>query len=103
VQLKSGNSYLRTRKKDGSEVFDLKDNRHAEYWTNLPVDVYLVIRLTNEQTGQHSIRWMNVTQYLKSREDKQSRQIIFHGEALTMESLWKLRDNFFPPRRDRAQ
>ncbi|MFZ4765314.1 MAG: DUF4365 domain-containing protein [Roseimicrobium sp.] len=32
IQLKSGNSYLRTRKGDGSEVFDVKDDRHLEYW-----------------------------------------------------------------------
>ncbi|MGH9891379.1 MAG: hypothetical protein ACREA0_05235 [bacterium] len=31
VQLKSGNSYLRTRKADGSEAFDVKDERHLEY------------------------------------------------------------------------
>ena len=31
IQLKSGNSYLRTRKGDGSEVFDVKDDRHLEY------------------------------------------------------------------------
>lgn len=28
VQLKSGNSYLRTRRGDGCEVFDVKDDRH---------------------------------------------------------------------------
>lgn len=27
IQIKSGNSYLRTRKGDGSEVFDVKDER----------------------------------------------------------------------------
>src|SRR6185436_1282343 len=40
IQLKSGNSYLRTRKGDGREIFDVKDDRHLEYWINLPVDVY---------------------------------------------------------------
>lgn len=98
IQLKSGNSYLRTRKGDGSEVFDVKDDRHLNYWINQPVDVYLVIRQTDELTGQQVIRWMNVTRYLKTRKDKTSRQILFTGEKLDMEAVWKVRDGFFPPR-----
>jgi GTPase SAR1 family protein len=96
VQLKSGNSYLRTRRSDGGEVFDLKNDRHLEYWISQPVDVYLVIRQTDERTGVETIRWMNVTRYLKNRKDKKSRQIIFDGEALTMEAVWRQRDAFFP-------
>ena len=97
IQLKSGNSYLRTRKSDGSEVFDVKDDRHLECWVSQPVDVYVVIRQTDELSGQQVIRWMNVTRYLKARKDKKSRQIIFHGEKLDMEAVWKVRDGFFPP------
>jgi RNase P subunit RPR2 len=51
VQLKSGNSYLRTRKGDGSEVFDITEVRHLDYWISQPVDVYLVIRQTDD-TGE---------------------------------------------------
>lgn len=51
VQLKSGNSYLRTRKADGNEVFDVKDDRHLEYWVSQPVEAYLVIRQTDETGG----------------------------------------------------
>ena len=60
-----------------------------------PWDVYLVVRQTDERTGEQAIRWMNVTRYLKDRKDKKSRQIIFDGEALTMQAVWKLRDAFF--------
>src|SRR6185312_607725 len=74
VQLKSGNSYLRTRQRDGREVFDVKNPRHLDYWINQPVDVYLVIRQTDERRGEETIRWMNVTRYLKNRKDKTSRQ-----------------------------
>ena len=95
MQLKSGNSYLRTRRKDGREVFDVKNDRHLEYWISQPVDVYLVIRQTDERTGEETIRWMNVTRYLKNRQDKKSRKIIFQGEALNMQAVWKLRDEFF--------
>ncbi len=103
IQLKSGNSYLRTRQSDGSEVFDVKNDRHLEYWISQPVDVYLVIRQTDETTGGQTIRWMNVTRYLKARTDKQSKQIIFKGEKLDMEAVWKVRDDFFPPERKRKR
>ncbi len=97
VQLKSGNSYLRTRKADGSEVFDVTNDRHLDYWISQPVDVYLVIRQKYKMTGVEMIRWMNVTRYLRARKDKNSRQIVFAGEKLDMESVWKVRDDFFKP------
>lgn len=103
VQLKSGNSYLRTRQRDSREVFDVKKERHLDYWINQPVDVYLVIRQTEERSGEGTIRWMNVTRYLKNREDKTSRQIVFEGERVDMQAVWKVRDQFFPPRRSAAR
>jgi WD40 repeat protein/DNA-directed RNA polymerase subunit RPC12/RpoP len=87
VQLKSGGSYLRTRKSDGKEIFDVKSPRHLEFWINQPVDVYLVIRDADE-----AVRWMNVTTYLKARGDKQSRQILFDGEKLDAPAVWRMRD-----------
>ena len=96
IQLKSGNSYLRMRKSDGRDVFDVKNDRHLECWINQPVDVYLVIRQTADMRGDGMIRWMNVTRYLKDRKDKKSRQIIFDGEKLDMEAVYKVRDGFFP-------
>jgi len=98
VQLKSGNSYLRKRRRDGREVFDVKNERHLDYWVSQPVDVYLVIRQTDERRGEETIRWMNVTRYLKERKEKKSRQIVFEGERLDMQAVWKLRDRFYPPR-----
>jgi small GTP-binding protein len=95
VQLKSGNSYLRTRKADGKEVFDVKKLRHLKYWISQPVDVYLVIRQQDEVTGQEAIRWMNVTRYLNERPDKESRQIVFEGEKLDAPAVWRVRDQFF--------
>jgi WD40 repeat protein/GTPase SAR1 family protein/DNA-directed RNA polymerase subunit RPC12/RpoP len=103
VQLKSGNSYLRTRQRDGREIFDVKNERHLDYWINQPVDVYLVIRQKDERSGEETIRWMNVTRYLKDRKDKTSRQIVFEGERLDMQAVWKLRDRFFSPRRGTAR
>ncbi len=97
IQLKSGNSYLRTRQSDGKEIFDVKNDRHLTYWISQPVDVYLVIRQTDGMSSDGTIRWMNVTRYLKNRKDKTSRQIVFNGEKLDMEAMWKVRDPFFPP------
>lgn len=96
VQLKSGNSYLRTRKGDGREVFDVTNDRHLDYWVSQSVDVYLVIRQKDEMSSDETIRWMNVTRYLKQREDKKSRQIIFDGKKLDATAMWKVRDQFFP-------
>ena len=102
VQLKSGNSYLRTRESDGREIFDVKDERHLEYWVSQPAEVYLVIRQKDEISGQETIRWMNLTRYLKSRPDPKSRQITFAGEKLDAAAVWKVRDEFFPPNRPQA-
>ncbi len=79
---------------DGGEVFD---EGHFDHWLAQPVDVYLVVRQTSERSSDASIRWMNVTEYLKKRTDQRSRQIVFEGERLDMQAVWKLRDRFFPP------
>jgi hypothetical protein len=92
VQLKSGASYLRFRQRDNQWIYDLKNKRHLDYWVNQPVDVFLVIR-----DGEGVIRWMNITEYLKNRKDKKSKQIVFSGEKLDAPALWHLRDRFFPP------
>lgn len=92
VQLKSGDSHIRDRKRDVQEVFDVKNPRHLDYWVEQPVDVYLVIR-----DSEGTIRWMNVTRYLKDRTDPKSRQIIFQGEKLDAPTIWRLRDQLIPP------
>ncbi|MCP5103553.1 MAG: DUF4365 domain-containing protein [bacterium] len=95
VQLKSGDSYLRERKRDDALIFDVKNPRHLDYWQNQPVDVYLVIRPTSERTGgDPEIRWMNVTKYLKTRKNKKNKQIVFTGEKLDAHSILRLRETF---------
>ena len=66
-----------------------KKPRHLRYWVQQPVDVYLVVR---DETG--TIRWMNVSRYLKGRKGE-SRQIEFHGERLDAAAIWRARDDFF--------
>jgi HEAT repeat protein len=87
LQLKSGDSYLRKRKNDGKEIFDIKP-RHAEYWTVQAYPVLLVIR-----NSGGLIRWMNVTEYLQGR-GKNVRQIEFKGEPFTVESVKQMRGRF---------
>lgn len=87
VQLKSGDSFLRTRKVDRQPIFDVKSKRHLQYWAEQPCDVWLVIR---DSGGQ--IQWMNLTVYLSARSDKESLQIEFCGEQLDAFALLSLRD-----------
>jgi len=96
VQLKSGNSYLRSRKRDGKEIFDVKNERHLQYWQDQPVDVYLVVRQHDEMRGEDIIRWMNISEYLKQRQDAQSKQLVFAGEKLDFAAVWRVRDGLFP-------
>lgn len=99
--LKSGNTYLSPR--DGSDVFDVQDPHHLDYWSSQPVDVYLVIRQTDDLHSGDTIRWMNLTRYLQEREDKTSRQIVFTGEALDAPAIWRARDAFFGTAQARAR
>jgi hypothetical protein len=92
LQLKSGDSYLHKRKRDGADVFRIKKARWVTYWRDQPFPVMLVIRTSDEQ-----IRWMNVTEFLIHQGPKDSpRQIIFTGEPLTSLSVQKMRDRFIP-------
>jgi hypothetical protein len=97
VQLESGVSLSRKRERDGKEAFDVEDPRCLEYWMSQPVDVYFVIR-----DAEETIRWMNLTRHLKERLNKLSRQIVFEGEKLDFEAVWRLRDGFFPRRGGKA-
>ena len=85
LQLKSGDSYLRTRKSDGKEIFQIKNPRHAEYWQSHEYPVMLVIR-----TSDGEIRWMNVTEYL-CQHGTATKQIIFEGEPFTALNVARLR------------
>ncbi|HEY9853579.1 MAG TPA: DUF4365 domain-containing protein [Leptolyngbyaceae cyanobacterium] len=85
VQLKSGASYLNKRK-DGVRTFQMKNKRHIEYWQAQRYPVYLIIRDENEK-----IYWMNITKYLKNRNDKDNFTIVFDGEELTVKAIQSVR------------
>jgi hypothetical protein len=90
LQLKSGDSYLRERKRDGAEVFTIKYERHARYWMAQAFPVLLVIR-----NADGEIRWMEVRDWLKHESNngkKPVQQIVFEGERLDVMSVRDLRD-----------
>ena len=89
LQLKSGDSYLTKRKRDGVEIFRLKKQRWAQYWLNQPCPVMLVIRTSDGET-----RWMNVTDYLEEHGTA-IRQIVFEGEPFTALNVARMRDRVF--------
>lgn len=91
LQLKSGDSYLTERKRDNKEVFTVKHQRHLDYWQAHEYPIYLVIR-----TSEGTIRWMNVTKYLRNRLDKTSQQIVFDGEPFNATTLRRVWDNLVP-------
>ncbi len=86
LQLKSGDSYLYKRKRDGAEIFIIKKGRWAQYWVQQAYPVMLVIR-----TSDGEIRWMNVTDYLRERNTDKN-QIVFDGEPFTALNLIGVRD-----------
>jgi WD40 repeat protein len=90
VQLKSGDSHLRTLK-DGTEKFPMKEH-YEELWAGRDtVPVLLIIR-----TSDGRIRFMNATEAIhaarKANPGKPVKQITFTGEDFTKEAVLRLRD-----------
>jgi len=90
VQLKSGGSYLRKRKRDGKEIFHIKNERLIDYWQSHNYPIMLVIR-----DAEDKIRWMNITDYLKSQARK-TKSIEFSGEDFTPLNVDNLRKQLYP-------
>ena len=90
LQLKSGDSYLSKRKRDGAEIFKLPNARHARYWMVQAFPVLLVLR-----NSEGEVRWMDVQDYLKRVSDngkKPVKQIVFAGERFDVMSVRGWRD-----------
>jgi len=89
LQLKSGDSYLRTRA-NGKEIFSIKKERHVDYWADAIAPVMLVVRSSNGE-----IRWMEIRDYLRERraQGKKVTQIEFDGERLDSASILKWRNH----------
>jgi small GTP-binding protein len=103
LQLKSGNSHLRKRK-NGTEIFPIKEQRWVDYWMKQPHPVILVIGTFAEDDERgarrsklefEDVRWMEISDYLKRESQngtKPVKQIEFKGERLDLTSVRRLRD-----------
>jgi small GTP-binding protein len=90
LQLKSGDSYLHKRKKDGTETFTIKDERHVRYWMAQAFPVLLVIR-----NSEGEVRWMEVREWLRNTSEngkKTVKHIVFEGERFDVMSVRRWRD-----------
>jgi hypothetical protein len=90
LQLKSGNSYLRTRQRDGAEIFEIKKVRHARHWAEQAFPVMLVIR-----NSEGEVRWMEIRELLRRESDggkKSVKRIAFTGQRFDVMSVRRWRE-----------
>lgn len=90
VQLKSGDTHLRERK-DGTEVFAMKEH-YEDLWAGEgKVPVLLIIRTSDRRT-----RFMNATEAIRAAQRANPgnpvKQIVFTGEDFTEAAVLRLRD-----------
>lgn len=89
LQLKSGDSYLKIRKSDGAEVFQVS-KRHTDYWMSQAFPVFLVIR-----NSKGDIKWMEVRDWLRKHTNQGKspiKQIVFEGERFDVMNIRKWRE-----------
>ena len=103
LQLKSGNSHLEKRK-NGDEVFTIKEQRWVDYWLKQPDPVMLVVGtfsdedervVEKEKVAFASVRWMEIRDVLMRESLNGTRpvkKIVFKGERLDMTSIHKWRE-----------
>lgn len=85
LQLKSGDSHLRERKRDGGRLFRIKNPRHAHYWAAQRFPVMLVVRSSSGE-----IEWMEIGTELRELLAVKARppsEIAFRGQLLDLRSL----------------
>lgn len=90
LQLKSGDSYLTKRQRDGVEIFKIPKQRHLNYWMNQAYPVMLVVR-----NAEGEVRWMEIRDHLKqvtNNGTQQVRQIEFVGDRFDVMSVRRWRD-----------
>jgi hypothetical protein len=81
--------HIFTKKKDGKEIFYIKNERHVDYWADQIAPVMLVVR-----SSSGLIRWMEIRDILRKEraQKKKTKQIEFVGERLDSQSITKWRD-----------
>jgi len=95
LQLKSGDSHLKRRERDGAEIFQIHHPDHAKYWMEQAYPVFLVIG-----NSEGDVRWMEIRDYLKRESDngqRPVRQIVFSGERFDVMSVRRWREKVLRP------
>jgi DNA-directed RNA polymerase subunit RPC12/RpoP len=90
LQLKSGDSHLRARKRDESRVFRIAKPRHADYWADQAFPVMLVVR-----DSEGAIEWMEIGETLRTRRatgEWPAHEIVFDSERFDIMSIRRWRD-----------
>jgi len=87
VQLKSGDSHLTPRERDGANVFRIKNERLLKYWKEYNCPVYLIIR-----HGPNQTEWMDIRAYLRQHSGEENPQLVrFQGDPFTHISVLEVR------------
>ena len=102
--MKSGNSHLKLRKRDGAKIFRIKKQRWVRYWIDQDAPVLLVIGTFPEEREElrgaskerfADIRWMEISELLRRESDngtKPVNRIVFEGKRLDAMSVRGWRD-----------
>jgi len=101
VQLRVWSHYLLTQKRGSEESYVMRTAEPGKRWVRDGMEVFLVVRQPDEIAGRPTIRWMNVSRRFQSGEAKVEDSFFFRGEKLDMEAVYRVRDEFFPPARQR--
>lgn len=96
LQLKAGDSYQTSRRRDGAEVFQVREPLWADYWQQQAFPVMLVLRGADGE-----FRWMDVTSRLKRGAGRGGHdapaQFVFEGERFDVMSVRRRRDEALQP------
>ncbi|HEV3036260.1 MAG TPA: TIR domain-containing protein [Candidatus Angelobacter sp.] len=104
LQLKAGNSHLKTRKSDEAEVFTIKKQSWVKQWIRQNGPMMLVVGTFPEEAERNTrddkktfaeVRWMEIGELLRNQSEngkKPVKQIIFKGERLDAQSVRRWRE-----------
>ena len=93
LQLKSGDSFLTTRKKDGAAIFKAFNQRQAQYWMDHSEPVMLLIR-----NSRGEVSWIDIREELRRATNNglnQVRQVVFDGKRFDVMSVRRWRELAF--------
>lgn len=85
LQLKNGESHLKTRDSDGAEFFRIDTKEHLRIWQGQLFPVYLIV-----MNNRREIRWMEIGEPLREMSEGGTKwvpRIQFEGQPFTPETV----------------